>query len=149
MNTHFSRIFSWDLVRLIFQHEQMLLHLNTGAVHITVHTKPCMAPRLLWRNVCASSSEPGKDGITPIPLLIPTPPLGLNPGSKGTDEGTDETSALTLSELGLTQKFQLEKTWSINFVLKGYGYIYIIPYCDWALHSPKARMLPTRIMKEK
>lgn len=91
----------------------MLLHLNTCAVHILVHTEPCMAPRLLGRNVCASSSKPGKDGIPPIPLLVP---LGPNPGSKG----MDQTFSLTLSELRLTQKFQLGKMWSINLVLKGY-----------------------------
>lgn len=91
----------------------MLSHLNTGAVHILVHTEPCTAPRLLGRNVCASSSKPGKEGIPPIPLLVP---LGPNPGSKG----MDQTFSSTLSELRLAQKFQLGKMWSANLVLKGH-----------------------------
>lgn len=101
----------------------MLLHLkHTSAVYIMVHTVPCMAPRLLARNVCVSSSKPDKVHINSS-LLLPTKPLGLNPGSTG----MDESFALTLSGLRLTQKFQLGKNMAYKYCLEGRQDIYVIP----------------------
>ena len=91
----------------------MLLHLNhTSAVYIMVHMVPCMAPRLLARNVCVSSSKQVRINSS---LLLPTKPPGLNPGSKG----MDESFALTLSGLRLTQKFQLGKNVVYKSCLEG------------------------------
>lgn len=69
-------------------------------VYAVVHTVPCMAPRLLARNICASSSKPDKVRIISS-LLLPANALGLNPDSTE----MDESFALPLSRLRLTQKF--------------------------------------------